>query len=52
MEKGYRVYISREDGRTRQEVARFTSKGLMYICLDSIRKTYQGTEYHIEWDMI
>jgi len=51
MKKYYKVFISKKDEYTeiKKEIARFTSKGLMHICLRTIEKTYEKTEYEITY---
>jgi hypothetical protein len=48
--KYWRVYISRRDGYTQIEIARFTSKGVMWACLESIKALYANSEYSVQWD--
>ncbi len=55
--KYFKVYITDNvDGiganESLQEVARFTSKGLMFACLDSIREIYENTDYTVVYDHI
>lgn len=52
MTKYFKVYINKKDGYgiMETEVARFTSKGMMMLCLPVIQETYKNTEYCVTWD--
>jgi len=50
MNKYYKVYLTLKGSYTAIEIARFTSKGLMHICLESIINTYKNTDHQVTWD--
>jgi hypothetical protein len=53
--KYYKVYITNNPecygaNENLQEVARFTSKGLMFACLESIRSLYERSDFYVVYD--
>ena len=46
----YMVYIVNKDRTSRQEIARFTSKGVMAVCIESIKALYAFTDYTVTYD--
>ena len=52
MIKYFKVYINNkaDHGLREIEVARFTSKGMMMLCLPVIKETYKDTDYCVTWD--